>query len=187
MLLLGIAFGLTAPLAACGGSDEPDAAIAEEPPPPAARPDPQPTGCPRVSIVGDAAQLVTFRPGAGRDLTDITMRGVIAGFDGGCEYFEDHVGVTMRLSIVAERGPAGSNNDANFNYFIAVADPQERILNKEIFATSVTFPVGGSQAGTLETLEYRIPLDRPASGSFYRVLVGFQLTPDQLEYNRARN
>lgn len=185
-LLTGLVLVSALALAGCGGNDEEDAALAEDPPPPPPRPAPEPTGCPRVSILEDAAQLVAFRPGAGRDLTDVTLRGVVAGFDGGCEYFDDHVQVAMRLSILAERGPAAGSNEADLEYFIAIADPEERILNKEVFTTNVTFPTGGSQAGTVETLDYRIPLDQLAAGRFYRILVGFQLTPEQLEYNRTR-
>jgi len=179
--MLALALGL----AGCGGNDEADPALAEEPPPPPPRPAPEPTGCPRVAIIDDAAQLVVYRPGPGRDLTDVALRGVIAGFDGGCEYFDDHVAITMRLSIAAEQGPAAVGDTAEFDYFIALADPQERILTKEVFQTSVTFPPGGDQAGTVETLGYRIPLDEPATGRFYQVLVGFQLTPQQLDDNRT--
>lgn len=182
-LALSFALGLTG----CGGNGEEEAALTEDlpPPPPAERPAPQPTGCPRVAIVDDAAQMMVFRPGPGRDLTDVALRGVIAGFDGGCEYFEDHVNVAMRLSIAAEQGPAATGDSAELDYFIAIADPEGRILTKEVFDASVRFPPGGDQAGTVETLDYRIPLEEPAAGRFYRVLVGFQLTPEQLDYNRT--
>ncbi|NBC34458.1 MAG: hypothetical protein GVY13_17420 [Alphaproteobacteria bacterium] len=175
-------------LAGCGGNGEEEAAAAaDDPPPPAPaeRPAPQPTGCPRVSILSDAAQMVVFRPGPGRDLTDVALRGVIAGFDGGCEYFDGYVQVAMRLSLAAEQGPAATGDTAGFDYFIAIADPEGRVLSKEVFDTEVRFPPGGDQGGTVETLDYRIPLEEPAAGRFYRVLVGFQLTPAQLEYNRG--
>src|SRR5688500_5409169 len=84
-----------APLAACSGLGGSKAEAGAEP-----------LACPRVAIVGDASEVTQFRPGAGKDLTDIRSRAALLDFTGGCEY--DRTGVTVNLNLIlaAERGPA---------------------------------------------------------------------------------
>lgn len=141
------------------------------------------TGCPQVQIVGDASEVTQFQ-GEGRDLTDVAMRGVILGFDGGCEYDDGGVTVDLLLDIAAARGPAGTGDVARFDYFVAITDPTGDFLAKEIFTTEIALQGAAARGGVREELEQQIPLDTPAAGDEYNVLVGFQLTPDQLDYNR---
>ncbi|HET8726519.1 MAG TPA: hypothetical protein VFO41_03320 [Alphaproteobacteria bacterium] len=144
----------------------------------------QPTGCPEVRIVGDTAEVTQFRDGPGRDLTDVEARGVIADFSGECTYGDEDVTVDLNLVIGAEKGPAAATDSARFDYFVAVTDPQQTILNKELFETELTFEGGAVRTAVVEELQLSIPLDQIGDGSFYEVLVGFQMTPDQLEFNR---
>ena len=166
------ALGLTAAAAGCGGGETYDPQ--------------QATGCPRVAIVADAAEVVEFRPGPGRDLTDVVSRGFMGELAGACEYDGDEgtVTVEVQLPIVGERGPAATGGEAAFTYFVAVTDPASTILAKELFDTSVAFAEGQTRAGTVEELEQVIPLANPAQGVNYQILIGFQLTPEQLDFNR---
>ena len=77
-------------LTACESAPDPDAAL----------------GCPRVAIVADAAYAEQFRPGPGRDLTDLASRAQIIRISGSCAYDEDGVTVTVTMPIAVERGPA---------------------------------------------------------------------------------
>jgi hypothetical protein len=143
-----------------------------------------PIACPTVSIVRDAAEVVQFRPGPGRDLTDVVARGAIADFSGTCDYSDDGAIVDLDLVIIAERGPAAGGDQAQFEYFVAVADPNRTVLAKEQFRTGVTFEEGRDRGIAAEELEQIIPMSRTGLGQDYQILVGFQLTPEQLEFNR---
>ena len=165
-------------LTACGSDAEPEVAAT-----PAPVPQTEPTGCPQVAIVGDAAQAVIFRDG-GALPSDIAGRGVIADYTGGCEYDVDRVSVSLVIDIIGERGPALTGSDLPLEYFVAIADPQRRILAKEVFDTAVSFAPGAALAGTREELDQVIPLTDPGIGTSYEILIGFQLTEDQLEFNR---
>ncbi len=157
-------------LAACGGGGP----VADAPP----------TSCPRVAIVTEAARVVQFGPGAGRDPTDIVSRGQIADYNGTCTYGDGRVTVDLTVDIVGERGPAGSGGDLPLQYFVAIADPTQAIIAKQVFDTSIALADGASRGGVREQLTQRIPLPDAALGPRYQVLVGFQLTPEQLDYNR---
>jgi hypothetical protein len=159
-------------LAGCGMFSSEPAAVAD-----------QPIGCPRVVVVPQLADVVQYRPGPGRDPTDIAARGHL-DFGGGCEYGDDRVTVALDIRLRAERGPAAVGDSAPFEYFVAVRSPDGVILNKELFPAAV--PFGAAATAELpDPLEVIIPLTSLASGARHEVLIGFQLTPEQLQATRA--
>jgi hypothetical protein len=142
--------------------------------------------CPAVEFVRGAEEVTLFREGAGRDLTDVTSRAVLADYAGGCRSGEGRVEVDLKLVLAAEKGPALQGPGAGYRYFVAVADPEGGIIAKQEFDTSVSFPQAQRRAGSIEELTQTIPVADGARPGDYRILIGFQLTPDQLQYNRER-
>lgn len=143
--------------------------------------------CPKVAIVRDLQSVTQFRPGGGRDLADVVARGMLIDYAGFCEYDSDGVTVNVALFLGAEKGPAMQGSQAAFRYFVAVAKPGEQDAStKTVFDTTVDFPAGQTKAGNREDLAPRIPLPPDSNAKDWRVFVGFQLTEDQLAYNRAQ-
>ena len=151
------------------------------------KPAPSPP-CPRVSLVPDVGEAVGYRDGPGRDITDIRYRATIADAKGDCRYSADGLSMDMTVTLYAERGPALASRDpADFEYFVALADPDRRIVSKAVFKGRVVFPNGQDRVSFPDEITIgpvRLP-DRNL-GPDYRVLLGFQLTPEQLEENRRR-
>ncbi|MEM7443583.1 MAG: hypothetical protein AAF414_09675 [Pseudomonadota bacterium] len=179
ILMYGLLVAAGVALAACGGrgDDVEQEIIFESPPPP-------PTGCPNVSVLAGTETVTQFAGGATGSSAAVIARGLIGDFVGECTYSENAVAVALDLPIIGSAGPA-STGGAAYEYFVAVLSPTNRLLGKEIFVATIGFDASGS--GTVvEILEQIIPLpDGAASGSRYSILVGFQLTPQQLRYNRA--
>jgi hypothetical protein len=145
-----------------------------------------PPACPRATILGDGATITQFRDGPGRDLTDVLAQAEIVDAAVDCDYDRSGVDVSMQIAIAATRGPADRARVADFDYFVAVADAQRNILAKEVFRVRFNFPDTQSRVGTVEQIEPRIPLKDRAEGVNYQIVVGFQLTPEQLEWNRTQ-
>ncbi|MBI1208489.1 MAG: hypothetical protein GC191_14550 [Azospirillum sp.] len=162
--------GLTA--AGCGSTPAKDKAVETA------------DGCPKVSILRDAAQITLFRAGPGRDLTDVAARGALVDFHGKCEIEDDGAAINFDLALVAEKGPALSGNRVNFEYFVAIVGPARQQLKKETFSTTVEFASNESRSGSKEELYQKIPLVGGQSAAAYQILVGFQLSPEQLAFNR---
>lgn len=143
--------------------------------------------CPKVAIVRDLQTVTQFRPGAGRDLTDVVSRAALVDYAGNCEYGSDGVTVNVNLFLVAERGPALQGEQAKYTYFVAMAKPgQDQPATKTTFDTTVDFPPGKNRAGNREELNPRIPLPKDVNAKDWNIFIGFQLTPEQLEYNRTQ-
>ncbi len=153
----------------------------EEPPPP----------CPRVSILGDAATLTKFRPGPGRDLTDVLYEGVVTNVTGRCAYANGGKGanptVSMDVALVIEaaRGPANRDGRAAFPYFVGITDSSRNVLNKERFNVRVVFPGNRTRLViTDDPVNLEIPVKAGQSGRDFTIFVGFQLSREDLEYHR---
>lgn len=140
-----------------------------------------------MSILGDAQKAIQFRPGPGRDPTDVVYEIEIAGIGSGCEFARKNASVTVttNIGIAASRGPAAQGDVTGVgNYFVAIVDRQQNILRKEVFDASVKLPVGTRRAGTGDQTVQTIPLGPNVRSSDYEVLVGLQLSEEQLRWNR---
>tara|TARA_R110002167_G_scaffold39648_1_gene122266 strand:- start:283 stop:798 length:516 start_codon:yes stop_codon:yes gene_type:complete len=145
-----------------------------------------PRACPRVSILNDAARVAVYRDGPGRDLIDVMHEGQIGDIGWSCKYDKTQVNVLAKISFLAQRGPASDRPEASFKYFVAITADGQEILAKKVFTTVVAFPSGLSQAGVFEEIEQIIPLPDLESGPNYEIIVGFQLSEEQLKHIRKR-
>ena len=152
---------------------------------------PKPTefapSCPRVAIVADAADMSRYRPGGGQDLTDLMLDGRIAGFKGNCEREDtNNVRTTLTVNLQMLRGPASSGRRAQISYFVAVRDG-DRLLDKQTHNLGVTFPDNQDQMQiTGPETSLIVPVNKEKSAAAYDVLIGFQLSAEELALNRRR-
>ena len=145
-----------------------------------------PKPCPRVSILRDAGSMTQFKPGPGRDLIDVRFEATFGEMSLSCEYDEDVITMKVGLQLFAARGPAADAPATELRYFVAVVDRTQRILVKETFVSYLDFPRNRSRVGIAEEIAPRIPLKRGESAADYEILVGFQLSPAELDYNRLK-
>ena len=181
-----LAFALALPLVSCGSSDDsakPDAEKSKESekdkPPQAkmAKVDPI---CPQVAVV---RSLETFRdfghetPAANQ----LVSAAKLTGIEGDCSYTDEGIDVAFNVNIVAKRGPRLGGRHVTYPYFVAVVDPDGKILNKNQMAAEINFASDEQTANDAEALHVFIPLTKKkrSNGPYYRVLAGFQLSPEQ--------
>ena len=71
-------------------------------------------------------------------------------------------------------------------YFISVSRG-DTILDKRDYSLNVDFPRNSERVRlTGDQIDLVLPVDDKLTGAAYSVLVGFQLTPEQLAFNRRR-
>jgi hypothetical protein len=141
--------------------------------------------CPKVMPAQGADTIVLFGPG-GHDAKDIIVGGRIYSLDAKC--LQQKVGMTVDADIVfyGERTDRAQPN-VTFPYFVALIDPTDKVLQEESFEVPINFVPGEIyRRSPAEHITVHLPLRNVASGGAYTVLVGFQLTPDQLAFNRSR-
>jgi len=164
-------------VSACGVVDD----FFEPPPPPP---------CPSVSILGNAERITQFRSGPGRDLIDITAEARMEDFIAQCFYEVDEetgvgqVLVELSMGITAARGAANVDGVADIPYFVTMTKLDKTVLTKKIFTITTLFTGNRYRVSAYdEPVILSIPIEASQSGRDFLIYVGFQLTPDQLEYN----
>ncbi|MSP48010.1 MAG: hypothetical protein EXQ95_01660 [Alphaproteobacteria bacterium] len=145
-----------------------------------------PGSCPKVAVLGELGELVRFRPGAGRDLTDIEFQAKFSSFAFGCRYDKEAVSVEVDLELEASRGPAMAAGRTTFQYFAAVTNPAGEIVAKETFNAEVEFKGNTTRLVVADELVQRIPLLDRSTGPSWNVLLGLQLTDEQRDWARRR-
>lgn len=142
--------------------------------------------CPQAAILRDAADLSRYA-GGGRDLTDLVLDGRVTGLNGSCTRGDgDTVKTTMNVGIELTRGPAARSRATDVSYFVAVTEG-ERILEKKVFTLRAEFPANTDRLRlTGDDVELLLPTPAGKSAAAYKVLVGFQLQPAELQVNRQR-
>lgn len=128
-------------------------------------------GCPNVGILRDAGTLRTDQGVA-----------ILSGILANCGYDDTSVTIAANLMITGRADEGASGGSIPVTYFVAVTDPNRNIISKKSFTTSV--PVGDN---VQETLTQVIPVPKTMDARWFEVLVGFQLTPEQVAANRNAN
>ncbi len=135
-----------------------------------------PPVCPQAEALPGAGDLALYRPGGGRDLTDVQIEGRVLSAAGSCKDGDKAgtVEATLALRMRFQRGPAAPTRQANILYFVAVAR-DETILNKRLFVQQVTFPQNvDAVVVTTKPSSVILPVGADRSAGGYQLWVGFQ-------------
>ncbi|MDG6094819.1 hypothetical protein LOC54_06800, partial [Acetobacter sp. AN02] len=91
------------------------------------------------------------------------------------------------LHMVVMRGPAAKSNTVTLPWFVAVVH-NDKIVGKHVYQQTVTFPPGTDSLqfdGRVGSVD--LPVRPVNTGNDYIFEIGFQLSKDQVKYNREHN
>jgi hypothetical protein len=144
-----------------------------------------PVACPHAIIMPELQAVAKFRPGPGRQDSDVTYGARLLAADTSCtaDKKKGGVNVATKLGVAAIRVNPDVRN-GQITYFVAVIDRKQAILNKRDFTIDLDFPRNQSRLEITEQLEEFIWLSGEANGADYGIVIGFELTPEELQYNR---
>ena len=147
--------------------------------------------CPPVSILSEAASITRYAKGDRRTILDVNFSGKITGIKGKCSYeFDSNTSegifeINVLTKFKMQRGAASRSQQANFQYFVSVVNEDGYILEKQIFPYSVKYNKNRTWAKDEDSpVELSIPLRTGKTGKNFTVYVGFQLSQEELEFNR---
>ena len=152
------------------------------------QPDAFAPACPQLAMLPDGADLIRYA-GAGRDLTDLVLDAHLAAVPAACHWANDaHTKVEAKLQVAMSlgRGPAMGGRTIDVPYFVAVTEG-DAVLDKQVYAARAEFPSNADRV-TVSSPEVSMvfPVTHEKSAAAYKIIVSFQLTPEELEQNRAR-
>ena len=148
-----------------------------------------PANCPKVSVVDDLKNLTQFEtpsaPTPGTKISSIT----IGNMTSNCSLNDKTVALDIDLAFDGQLGPKATgwkteSRSFAYPYFIAVTTPTGEIMSKEVFAATIRYDGAETAVSQKESIRQVIPLRENIAASGYEILIGFQLTEDELNYSR---
>jgi hypothetical protein len=147
-----------------------------------------PPRCPEVLLLKHANSVTYFKPGPGRDITDVLATIAIVDFKGGCEYNRKRtkVNITLNVAFDVRRGPADRSRTADFRYFVAIPKFHPAPQGKSIFPLQAKFRGNQTRLNLIDEVRLEIPMPPYPKIDEYSIYMGIQLTPQQLQYNQSQ-
>ncbi len=142
--------------------------------------------CPDVRVPAETGNLTRFGAGDGRDITDVVMEAQFEEVRGECSVDDDEVQVAALVKITARQGPASTAQQGQFSFFVAVTDLKRNILSRRSVPAAVDFSGNRSRVVYFERLKIDIPKAEEAAGEDFLIFIGFDLTREEVQFNRAQ-
>lgn len=149
--------------------------------------------CPKYQVISDAASLVRYREGPGRDLIDVNFEGRIVDVQLGCvsniskKTRNGSMDVDVTLVFIASRGPANRDRQAQFPYFIRILDNNGKILWGENYTVNIGFPGNKTRIQfRTEPVVLELPIRKGWNNRSYLIMTGVKLSREELKFNRDR-
>lgn len=142
--------------------------------------------CPRAYALYDAVRQVEFKDGV-EAYANVGFTGEIQRVHTLCRYFGDKpIKADLEIDIGFGRGPAAEGRKHTYRYWVAVTRKDLTVITKQYFDVNVNFDKDERRLFRRERIErIEIPrADEETSGANFEILVGFDVTQEQLEFNR---
>ncbi len=145
--------------------------------------------CPTPKRLTDAAQVTLYRPGAaGQDITDMVLQGSILDVSGACQDGDTKATVQADAAVTFRfaRGPAMQGRAIDVPYLITIT-LGDAIREQQAYRLHVVFPSNVDTVTLVSDPVHMVfPVTKTTNAASYEIWAAFQLTEQQLDYNRQR-
>jgi hypothetical protein len=146
--------------------------------------------CPASAVLSDAVIVTKLKPGTPpgqRNPANVAFTAEMSQAKLDCNYDRDknRLSVDIDFAVKATRGPAAAGPDPQLDFFVAVVDTDNNIVSKTVYHGQPELRGKQTNIYTQNVNNYPVPMATDKRPYDYEILTGFQLTPDELAYNRA--
>jgi len=146
--------------------------------------------CPSTGVLAEASSMSVFTPGKPLAPANPTYRIDVRRSTTNCTVDKDeHVAQSdLELSFRAYRQRGGADAQYRVPFFVAINDSDGNLVFKKTYSTNLVFRSGQTQVDFTQPVE-EIPIHmiRSKQAFDYHLIVGLQLTKQQVEYNRTHS
>jgi hypothetical protein len=139
--------------------------------------------CPSAEIAPDLDAIAQFPPGSSHAASDIQLGGKIRAVNTTCDKEKSGIASELNINFFAARNTPQLRR-IDLPYFVAIADNTGTILAKQTFTVSAQFPGTQNFVDFNEKITTHLPVRNAAMGDSYAIIVGFQLSAEELAFNR---
>lgn len=145
--------------------------------------------CPTMTTLVPTSEASVFVPGSPPDPSNLLYTVEIVKVDSSCDLDKktSDADVSLDVHFRATRAPTGSAAGYTVPYFVAVTEGTDKVLLKKQFKAELSFAPGQSVVEFTDTVASTQVKPKGEKKAYdYQVLVGLQLTREQLDYNNRR-
>lgn len=146
--------------------------------------------CPAVTVSENLSVFNDYAPRVKRMTKNLKSRVKLQKKNSSCAYQNGQVSVNIAVDFYGELGRRGRlyRLDAplySYPFFVATVNDKAEIVAKQIFAATMPYPSTGKEGRYSETIRQTLPVSSRRAARKYSLVLGFQLTEQQLAENRA--
>ncbi len=136
--------------------------------------------CPQVAIIRQLERAHDYGNDEPSEKT-LVAAALMKDVKGRCSYERDGVEVTFDLLMVAGRGSRLGGDRVSLPFFVSVIAPDKSIVSKEVMTADFVFKSSSKHIEYTEQIRVFLPLETESDASHHQVLMGFQLTEEQVK------
>ena len=142
--------------------------------------------CPPIYLIKQAETFKRFEYFGQEKTEGMLFEAKIIDFQGKCVYEKNKSALSVSLSINFEivRGPKNRDGKIDFNYFVAIPKFYPDAQGKRIFSISEEFEEQSKRRRIVDELVIKVPIQKKQSFDQYQTYIGFQLSSQQIKYNK---
>jgi len=149
-----------------------------------------PDNCPQIKVLDELSRITQFTNQKSPKNDEKIASARFTTLDATCSVAPNSVTLEITLDFEGEAGVVGLRNQGSeasfaYPYFLSVITPNGQILSKDVFALSMIYNEGKSRVHKQDRLRQTIPLMSGQQADEYQIVIGFQLSEDELAYNRS--
>ena len=145
-----------------------------------------PNICPSTAILDDAGELVRFASVPPKGPGDVVFSTRMKYISGVCDVDEKTVLMELSTAMEAIRGPANTKGEISFVYFVAILAGDKTVLSRTKFPMIARFQGRETKLDFADAITVTIPRKAGDLPKDYIVYLGFEMTPDELAFNRKK-
>jgi len=143
--------------------------------------------CPQVGFVNGLDRLTVFDPENKLSEPIVLFSSQMGELETSCSFGKKGVVMLVKFSLNSHIPVDQGATDVEVSYLVATTNPDGIILAKEIFGLNIKFAVGKTRIKSDDEVELFIPSSGGRDFRGYKVLIGFQLSQSQIDYNQKRS
>lgn len=139
--------------------------------------------CPAIGLVGNTTTVTRFKEPGDYTESNVLYTATLSHLTSDCDRKGGGVQSDIEFDVSAVKGPASGTDQVSLPYFVAVTTAGGGLLAKQVFNSVVDLSKGGRGAVREHIQQMLTDLKNEKDLHQYEILVGFQLTDDDLVYN----
>ncbi|MBI1238918.1 MAG: hypothetical protein GC199_06195 [Alphaproteobacteria bacterium] len=141
----------------------------------------KPLVCPSVIVLADAATATV--PLAGSE----AAKARIANTSVTCERSDEGLVAAVTIVFKAKRLKTGAPADLTMPFFVTATEADKRVLSKAVLPVTFAWEPDAVEAQvSIDVNDIAVPIAEGKKSWEYEIVIGYQLSAAQLEYNRSQ-